>query len=73
MQKVDGQQSQKILVKQGDIALEIPYSFLWVIDYMAKWYQDNNDGELCLIFKSGGITGVKEIPAEKYHNPPKNT
>jgi len=52
--------------------IEIPDSFLWVIDYMAKWYQENQDGELHLIYKSGGITGMKE-KIEKYHCPKKNT
>jgi len=52
--------------------INIPDSFLWVINYMAEWYKENKDGELRLIFKSGGVCGMHE-KTEKYHSPPKNT
>lgn len=63
--KENGQRNTKISVN-----VKIPESFLWVIEFMNNWFLENQDGEVRLVFKSGGITGLKE-KIEKYHSPPK--
>jgi len=52
-----------------DVNVKIPRQFQWVIDFIYRWWEENKDGEIRLIFKSGGITGLNE-KTEKYHSPP---
>ena len=47
----------KILVNHQEI--EIPDSFIWVINYMNQWYLENKTGDMRLIYKDGGICGIE--------------
>jgi len=39
--------------------IEIPDSFLWVIQYMNQWCLENKTGDMRLIYKDGGICGIE--------------
>ena len=64
-------QHPKIMITCNEKKIELPYSFLWVIEYMYQWYKENRDGDTSLIWRSGGVTGIHD-KTEKYLSPPKN-
>ncbi len=41
------------------INTEIPESFIWVINYMKEWKQEQKQGELRIIYKDGGICAIE--------------
>ncbi|MFX0134117.1 MAG: hypothetical protein ACFFDN_10785 [Candidatus Hodarchaeota archaeon] len=60
------------LQNHNAVDVKIPKSFQWVIEFMNRWYKENKDGELRLVYKSGGVTGLEE-KQQKFHSPPDNS
>ncbi|PIZ12971.1 MAG: hypothetical protein COY53_07250 [Elusimicrobia bacterium CG_4_10_14_0_8_um_filter_37_32] len=53
---------------EDKIKYQLPEAFNWVIEIMSKWYEEQKFGDICLIYKNGGICGVEE---KEYKKPPK--
>ena len=47
------------------IEVKVPESFLWVLSYWIEWNEKNKNGEITLIFKDGGVCGLKKLDLEK--------
>ena len=52
------------------IKMEVPESFKWVIEIMKSWNEQHKTGNINLIYKSGGVTGIDK---KEYIKPPKET
>ena len=44
------------------IKVEVPQSFVWVIEAMKKWNESYTTGKFTLHFKDGGICGIEPCP-----------
>ena len=56
-----------IMTVNDKIKIEVPKSFIWVLNQWLKWNEENKTGEFKLVFKDGGICGVEK---KEYEKPP---
>jgi len=57
-----------MVINMRTVTIEIPESFRWVVEYMKRWYEEQNDGDISLKFKDGGISTIfptQEIKPKK--------
>jgi len=59
----------KATYNNKEVKIDIPESFIWVINYMNNWFLENKTGEMRLVYKDGGICGLE---SKEYIYPPKN-
>lgn len=42
-----------------EVKVDIPESFIWVINYMKEWKREQKQGEIRLKYKDGGICAIE--------------
>jgi len=57
----------KATYNNKEVKIDIPESFIWVINYMNNWFLENKTGDIRLIYKEGGICGLE---TKEYIRPP---
>jgi len=42
-----------------EVKVDVPESFIWVINYMKEWKKEQKQGEIRLKYKDGGICAIE--------------